>query len=126
MYAVARAAWMFRYFGAKNVRILNGGLKKWLQEGRPSVSGEIKKTEGGDFSYSPMDESLLIMDIAQMHKVAEKLYLRDDSAPQVIDTRPEHAFMSGRIQNSNNIPFSVFFNQENGTIKSDEQILKEF
>ena len=25
---------MLRYFGASNVRILNGGLKKWISEGR--------------------------------------------------------------------------------------------
>ena len=51
MYAVARAAWIFRYYGAKNVRILNGGLKKWIMEGRPTFKGEQKKTEGGDYSF---------------------------------------------------------------------------
>ena len=34
MQAVARAAWMFQFFGASNVRIMNGGLQKWLAEGR--------------------------------------------------------------------------------------------
>ncbi len=32
---MARAAWLFKYFGAKNVKILNGGLKKWLLEKKP-------------------------------------------------------------------------------------------
>ena len=27
--SVARTVWMLRYFGATNVRIMNGGLKKW-------------------------------------------------------------------------------------------------
>ena len=70
MYAVARAAWIFRYYGAQNVRILNGGLKKWLQEGRPTFSGAQKIQEGGDFSYTEVDNSLLIMDIDHMHNVA--------------------------------------------------------
>ena len=74
MYAVARAAWMFRYYGAKNVRILNGGLKKWIQEGRPTVSGQQEKNEGSDYSYAPENESQLIMDIGHMHKVAKLLY----------------------------------------------------
>ena len=39
MFSVARAAWMFRYFGASNVRILDGGLKKWLAEGRATAKG---------------------------------------------------------------------------------------
>ena len=43
MFSVARAAWMFRYFGAGNVRILNGGLKKWTAEGRNLESGEQAK-----------------------------------------------------------------------------------
>ena len=30
MMSVARVAWMFRYYGAQRVRILNGGLKKWI------------------------------------------------------------------------------------------------
>ena len=29
MFSVARVAWMMRYFGMENVKILNGGLKKW-------------------------------------------------------------------------------------------------
>ena len=37
MFSVARAAWMFKYFGAKNVRILEGGFKKWNAEGRETA-----------------------------------------------------------------------------------------
>ena len=40
MFSVARAAWMMRYFGAQNVKILNGGLKKWVEEGGETVAGE--------------------------------------------------------------------------------------
>ena len=39
MFTVARAAWMFRFFGATDVRILSGGLKKWIKEGRLTASG---------------------------------------------------------------------------------------
>jgi len=30
---------MLRYFGASNVRVLNGGMKKWKAEGRKTASG---------------------------------------------------------------------------------------
>ena len=40
MFSVARLAWMLRYFGASNVRILDGGFRKWNAEGRKTFSGE--------------------------------------------------------------------------------------
>src|SRR5690349_20538427 len=39
--AAPRAWWMFLSFG-KEVRILNGGLKKWVAEGRKVEKGEVK------------------------------------------------------------------------------------
>jgi thiosulfate/3-mercaptopyruvate sulfurtransferase len=36
----ARGWFLFRYFGRANVRILNGGLPKWLSEGRNFDAGE--------------------------------------------------------------------------------------
>lgn len=35
MMSAARVWWMFRIFGAKEVAVLDGGLPKWLSEGRP-------------------------------------------------------------------------------------------
>ena len=55
MVSVARVAWMLRYFGALNVKILNGGLKKWVAEGRSVTGGEYyggRAEEIGDYSYS--------------------------------------------------------------------------
>src|SRR6201746_681810 len=37
--AAPRAWWMFLSFGHSNVKVLDGGLKKWLREGRPTHSG---------------------------------------------------------------------------------------
>src|SRR5438046_4342093 len=38
--AAPRAWWMFLSFGHRNVKVLDGGLKKWLSEGRPTHSGK--------------------------------------------------------------------------------------
>ena len=61
------------------------------------------------------------MDIGHMHQVAKLLYNQDSSAPQVVDTRPESSFNGGNIKNSLNIPYGVFINQQNGTIKSEDE-----
>jgi thiosulfate/3-mercaptopyruvate sulfurtransferase len=54
-FSVGRIAFMFRYFGAKKVRIINGGLKKWKLEGKPTYGGDYVAGEGleaeGDYSY---------------------------------------------------------------------------
>ena len=31
----ARVWWMFKYFGFKNIYVLNGGFKKWKKEEKP-------------------------------------------------------------------------------------------
>lgn len=46
MFGVARCAWLLKYFGAENVRILNGGLNKWLKEGREIYSGNYSPGVG--------------------------------------------------------------------------------
>jgi thiosulfate/3-mercaptopyruvate sulfurtransferase len=41
IYSAPRAAYMLRFFGADRVRVLNGGLKKWLLEDRKVRGGKI-------------------------------------------------------------------------------------
>lgn len=77
MFSVARAAWMLRYFGATDVRIMNGGFQKWLREEREYFSGPYTRGEGlakdGDFSYEVQDSSTVITDIAKVHAIASSL-----------------------------------------------------
>ena len=79
LFGAPRCAWMLKYFGAQNVRILNGGLKKWRAEGREVAEGgeglgKEYKEEDGNYSYGVEDASICITDIAQIHKLAATLY----------------------------------------------------
>lgn len=73
-FSVGRIALMFRYFGAKKVRIINGGMKKWTLEGKPTYAGEYVPGEGleaeGDYSYEVKNEDLFVRDINKVHSVA--------------------------------------------------------
>ena len=42
IFSSPRVAWTMELFGAERVRVLNGGFKKWLKEGRPTESGPEK------------------------------------------------------------------------------------
>src|SRR6202162_6422543 len=44
--AAPRAWWMLLSFGYDKVKVLDGGLKKWLREGRPTHSGNVTPTPG--------------------------------------------------------------------------------
>src|SRR6476660_9301007 len=44
--AAPRAWWMFLSFGHRDVKALDGGLKKWLSEGRPTHSGKVTPKPG--------------------------------------------------------------------------------
>src|SRR3954465_11222300 len=44
--AAPRAWWMFLSFGHRDVRVLDGGLQKWLREGRPTHSGKVTPKPG--------------------------------------------------------------------------------
>jgi thiosulfate/3-mercaptopyruvate sulfurtransferase len=37
-----RAWWMFLAYGHDKVRVLDGGLKKWIAEGRPTGNGAVR------------------------------------------------------------------------------------
>src|SRR4249919_2065722 len=53
----AFAFWVFKYYGYHDVRLMNGGRKKWLLEDRP-VSKEIPTYPAGDFKASSPDEKI--------------------------------------------------------------------
>ena len=81
MFAVARVAWMFKYFGATDVSIMRGGMQKWAAEGRPTFSGPYEKGTGlvkddwCDYDgYQVNDPTMLVNDVNKMHEIAGKLH----------------------------------------------------
>src|SRR5512146_1806438 len=42
IHTAARGWFTLRHFGAPNIALLDGGLKKWVAEGRPTEAGEPK------------------------------------------------------------------------------------
>ena len=116
MFAVARVAWMFKFFGATDVSIMRGGMQKWVKEGRPTFSGLYRRGTGlkryGDFDgYKVNDPTLLVDDVTKMHDIAAKLH-NGCQVSQIVDSRIPSAFGSGGTQLSEelrggNIPGSL-------------------
>ena len=55
LFSAARAWWMFKAMGFDNVKVLSGGLAKWLELGLPVESNYTQASLKGDFiaQYRP-------------------------------------------------------------------------
>ena len=138
MFSVARAAWMMRFFGAENVRIMSGGLKKWTKEGRDTVGGAYTAGEGlpadGDYSYEVVDASKVVTEINTMHRLAYHL-AHKGTQWQITDARgaarflgevpePRPGLRSGHITGSKNLPFTDLVDAETGELKTDKELAR--
>src|SRR5579863_4057815 len=68
LFAAARVWWTLRAYGVEQVRILEGGLPRWIKEGRPLESGEARARPPRAFTPR-VDPSF----VASLDKVREAL-----------------------------------------------------
>ena len=126
--AAPRAWWMFLSFGHPAVKVLDGGLKKWLREGRPTHSGKVTP-KPGKFQAS-LDSSY----VRSQQQLVENLKTH---AEQVIDARPRPRFegsvaeprpglRGGHIPGSRSVPYAELFDAGTGAMKPLEDLRKAF
>lgn len=125
--AAPRAWWMFVAFGHADVRVLDGGLKKWLAEGRSAERGNVIAPPA---TYKATFDAGRIRSKAQIEgSVASK-------AEQIVDARTRERFegsvkepwpgrRSGRIPGSLNVPYGDLINTD-GTMKPLEALRASF
>ncbi|MDX1370928.1 MAG: sulfurtransferase [Nitrososphaeraceae archaeon] len=125
----AFAFWVFEYYGIKNLKIMNGGRKKWLEEDRP-ISKEVPTFPTGNITPSEPNTSLrAFLDQVKESLKSEKTVRVDVRSPQEFSgqiTAPpeyptEHAQRGGHIPGSANIPWGKAV-KEDGTFKSAEEL----
>jgi thiosulfate/3-mercaptopyruvate sulfurtransferase len=122
VYSSARAWWLFKVFGFKNVAVLNGGLPKWQELG--FLTEEIKKIKikKGDFKAN--------LDLGKVSDVREVLKASNDKKC-ILDARskarfnatvaePREGLRGGRIPNSKSLPYTEL--QINGEMKDIKEL----
>jgi thiosulfate/3-mercaptopyruvate sulfurtransferase len=126
--AAPRAWWMFLSYGHSNVRILNGGLKKWRAERRPVEGGEARpKPATFKASY----------DAKRVRSMQQLIANVQSQAEQVIDARPPERFegrvaeprpgiRSGHIPGARNVPYAGLFNAATGEMKPLDDLRAAF
>jgi thiosulfate/3-mercaptopyruvate sulfurtransferase len=76
----ARAWWLLRYFGHRQVALLDGGLGAWLAAGRALTEGDETPSQPGDFEARP--GSMPVLDADGAARLAAAGVLIDARAPE--------------------------------------------
>ena len=122
LFSAARVWWLFRLMGQNNIAVLDGGLPKWIAEGRKveDLAPVIR-----DRHMTVRFQNQMVRDVTQVSS-ASKL-----GTSQIVDARaaarfrgeapePREGLRSGHIPNSRNVPFTDLLNDDK-TMKTPDQ-----
>ena len=123
------AFWVFKLFGHRDCRIMDGGRKKWEAEGRPLVR-EVPSYPPTRYPVRPRNDAAIraFRQDVEAH-IASKRPLVDVRSPaeyrgelvHMPDYPQEGALRAGHIPGARNVPWGRAVN-EDGTFKSAEQL----
>lgn len=121
----AWGAWIFNLYGAKDVRILDGGRMKWEKDGRALTTAVTTKTKG-NFTSTRLDKTMratLLQDIIPVAKKRVKVDLIDIRSADEYSGKifapagfQELAVRAGHIPGAINVPWGLNVNAD-GTFK---------
>jgi thiosulfate/3-mercaptopyruvate sulfurtransferase len=103
----ARLFWMLEYFGHRKVGILNGGVPRWIADGR-KLSRENSKVQRADFTLTLTERRA-----ADADWILER---RNDANVVVIDVRPPQLHEKGHIPWAKSVPWAQNL-EADGTMK---------
>ena len=133
----AFAFWVFKYYRYNDVRLLDGGRKKWLEEDRP-ISKEVVNYPKGNYQ---LDEKIEPNDDirAFLGQVKNALVSRRNFQLSLVDVRSEAEYRGeitappeyptegaqrgGHIPGAKNVPWAQVI-KDDGTFKTVEEIRK--
>src|SRR6478735_8628247 len=121
MTGACRVWWMFRTMGHKDVAVLDGGLPKWMAEGRP-VTGD--PTPPRERHFTARLNNTLVRSIDDVKTLLES------KREQVVDARaanrfrgevpePRAGLRGGHMPGALNLPYNDLLDSKSGTMLAD-------
>ena len=128
IFSSPRAWWMFRVMGLEDVAVLNGGLKKWLAEGRPVDKGPAARRSERHFTARKNSE--LVREISDMITAVAS------GRSQIVDARSNSRFLGhdveirpvprlGHMPGACNLHYATLVDS-NGVMKSEPELRAAF
>jgi thiosulfate/3-mercaptopyruvate sulfurtransferase len=125
VFSAPRAWWMLRTFGARNVYILDGGLRAWIEAGLPTGSGSVDRpTATFEARFTP-DAVKDFPDVQQMIAArAQILDARSSGRFTGVAPEPRPGISSGHMPGAISLPFTELV--EDGHLKTVEKLRQIF
>ena len=127
LFSAARVWWLFKVMGQNNVAVLDGGLPKWLREGR-TVDSSPPLIRDRHMFVKYHDE--MVKDVTQVSSASklgdfEILDARSAGRFRGEEPEPRPGLRAGHIPGSKNIFYGDLLN-EDGTLKSHDELVEHF
>jgi thiosulfate/3-mercaptopyruvate sulfurtransferase len=127
LFSAARVWWTFRLMGKTDVAVLNGGLPKWLAEGRPV---EDMAPTLRDRHMTVQRQAGLVKDVTQVAAAAKLgdytiLDARSPGRFRGEEPEPRAGLRSGHIPGSVNVHYRTLLNDD-GTMKDEADLRAVF
>lgn len=111
----ARGWWLMKLFGHEKTAVLDGGLPKWLAEGRATESGDAKSA--APTSYTPDFRADLVKGIGDVKRIiahAGAVILDARAKGRFDGTAPEPrpGLPSGHMPGAKSVPFNELLNAD--------------
>lgn len=127
--SAARTWWMFRLFGHDKVAVLDGGMPKWVAEGRALETGDATPREAGTFVAAFRPELVRSRDDVRA--------AIGDAGVQIVDARaagrftgdepePRPGMRSGHIPGSRSLPIGSLLNKDTREVLGADALAARF
>ncbi|TCS66243.1 thiosulfate/3-mercaptopyruvate sulfurtransferase [Primorskyibacter sedentarius] len=127
MFSAARVWWLFRLMGQFDIAVLDGGLPKWLAEGRPT---EDMPPIVRDRHMTVRRQNQMVKDVTQVASASklcdyEIIDARSPGRFRGDEPEPREGLRAGHIPNSRNVHYATLLT-EDGTMKSAPALREAF
>ncbi|MCK0167591.1 3-mercaptopyruvate sulfurtransferase [Jannaschia sp. S6380] len=126
IFSAARVWWLFRLFGQR-AAVLDGGLPKWREEGRPLTSDK-PTIRDRHMTVAPRPDLMRdVTEVAQAAKLGTAQIVDARGAPRFRGDAPEPrpGLRAGHIPGAHNVPYKTLFDAD-GTMKEGADLARAF
>lgn len=126
--SAARGWWLMRLFGHAKVAVLDGGLPKWLKEGRPV---EDTPPMPRDRHFTARTNRILVRDLDQVRAALDRkreqvVDARSAGRFRGVDPEPRPGLRGGHMPGALNVPYTSLLDPETKTFLPAEELARVF